>query len=131
MAIRMAARYVSRRLSSNGKVLSEEEKAAENIYIKLSCQKTNNLPSKLEIPNVHVADEKMEQEKLEKLAQKGPASGSVADAKPTGTGTSTSETPNVSTDKHKNYGVVAGIATAVAAVGWYMGSKKKPVEVQD
>ncbi|KAL1558237.1 hypothetical protein AAHA92_08727 [Salvia divinorum] len=108
MAIRMAARYVSRRLSSNGKVLSEEEKAAENIYIK-----------------------KMEQEKLEKLAQKGPASGSVADAKPTGTGTSTSETPNVSTDKHKNYGVVAGIATAVAAVGWYMGSKKKPVEVQD
>ncbi|XP_047968024.1 uncharacterized protein At2g27730, mitochondrial-like [Salvia hispanica] len=110
MATRMAARYISRRLSSSGKVLSEEEKAAENIYIK-----------------------KMEQEKLEKLAQKGPASGSVADAKPSGGSSSsgTSETPNVSTDKHRNYGVVVGIGTALAAVGWYLGSRKKAVEVQD
>ncbi|KAG6436100.1 hypothetical protein SASPL_100982 [Salvia splendens] len=115
MATRMAARYISRRLSSGGKVLSEEEKAAENVYIK-----------------------KMEQEKLEKLARKGPASGEtpaagssgpVADAKPIGGGTS--ETPNVSTDKHRNYGVVAGIVTVAAAVGWYMGSKKKPEEVHD
>ena len=36
MATRMAARYISRRLSSSGKVLSEEEKAAENIYIKVN-----------------------------------------------------------------------------------------------
>ncbi|KAG6415176.1 hypothetical protein SASPL_122580 [Salvia splendens] len=107
MATRMAARHISRRLSSSGKVLSEEEKAAENIYIK-----------------------KMEQEKLEKLAQKGPASGTVADAKPS-SGSGTSETPNVSTDKHRNYGVVVGIGTALAAFGWYMGSKKKRVEVQD
>nr|GMC74925.1 Copper ion binding isoform 1 [Ipomoea batatas] len=47
MATRNALRYVSRRFSSSGKVLSEEEKAAENVYIK-----------------------KTEQEKLEKLARK-------------------------------------------------------------
>lgn len=36
MATRIAAvRYISRRLSSSGKVLGEEEKAAENIYIKV------------------------------------------------------------------------------------------------
>lgn len=35
MAMRIAARYVSRRLSSSGKIFSEEEKAAENIYIKV------------------------------------------------------------------------------------------------
>ena len=35
MTLRIAARYVSRRLSSSGKVLSEEEKAAENIFIKV------------------------------------------------------------------------------------------------
>ncbi|KAK6138301.1 hypothetical protein DH2020_027947 [Rehmannia glutinosa] len=117
MATRIAARYISRRLSSSGKVLSEEEKAAENVYIK-----------------------KMEQEKLEKLARKGPkpdetpatssgGSGSVADAKPTG---QTSSTPKVSTDKDRNYAVVAGIATFAAAAGWYFGSTKtKTEEVQD
>ncbi|KAJ4724833.1 Copper ion binding protein [Melia azedarach] len=47
MATRIAARQVTRRFSSGGKILSEEEKAAENIYIK-----------------------KTEQEKLEKLARK-------------------------------------------------------------
>ena len=36
MASRMAMRYVSRRFSSSGKVLSEEEKAAENVYIKVN-----------------------------------------------------------------------------------------------
>lgn len=36
MAARNAFRYVSRRLSSSGKVLSEEEKAAENVYIKVT-----------------------------------------------------------------------------------------------
>ncbi|RRT72481.1 hypothetical protein B296_00034515 [Ensete ventricosum] len=35
MAARVAARYVVRRLSSGGKVLSEEEKAVENVYIKV------------------------------------------------------------------------------------------------
>lgn len=35
MAGRVAARYISRRFSSGGKVLNEEEKAAENVYIKV------------------------------------------------------------------------------------------------
>ncbi|MCH87406.1 copper ion binding protein [Trifolium medium] len=49
MATRVAARHASRRLfsSGTGKVLGEEEKAAENAYFK-----------------------KAEQEKLEKLARK-------------------------------------------------------------
>ncbi|KAL3628003.1 hypothetical protein CASFOL_028105 [Castilleja foliolosa] len=117
MASRIAARYVSRRLSSSGKVLNEEEKAAENVYIK-----------------------KMEQEKLAKLARKGPnldenpvastgGPGPVADAKPAGP---TSSTPKVSTDQDKNYAVVAGIATLAAAAGWYFASRKKqPEEIQD
>ncbi|CAA3000102.1 probable beta-1,4-xylosyltransferase IRX9 [Olea europaea subsp. europaea] len=117
MALRTAMRYVSRRLSSNGRVLSEEEKAAENVYIK-----------------------KKEQEKLEKLAREGPkqektpatgsgGSGSVSDAKQSG---QTSSTPKVSTDNYRNYAVVAGIATALAAFGWYYGSKKKESDqVQD
>lgn len=35
MATRQFARYVSRRFSTGGKVLGEEEKAAENVYIKV------------------------------------------------------------------------------------------------
>ena len=35
MASRTAVRNFSRRFSSSGKVLSEEEKAAENVYIKV------------------------------------------------------------------------------------------------
>ncbi|XP_027083491.1 uncharacterized protein At2g27730, mitochondrial [Coffea eugenioides] len=116
MASRMAMRYVSRRFSSSGKVLSEEEKAAENVYIK-----------------------KIEQEKLEKLARKGPkaeetatgsgGSGSVADAKPSA---QSSSTPGVSTDKYRNYAVVAGAVTLLGAGGWYLLSKdKKAEEVHD
>ncbi|KAF9598245.1 hypothetical protein IFM89_026076, partial [Coptis chinensis] len=116
MATRNAARHVSRRLmSSGGKVLGEEEKAAENVYIK-----------------------KIEQEKLEKLARKGPkpedqpttsTSGSVADAKPSG---STSSTSGVSTDKYRNYGVLAGVVTALGALGWYLkATAKKPEPVTE
>ncbi|KAK9126369.1 hypothetical protein Scep_015215 [Stephania cephalantha] len=113
MAARIAARYVSRRLSSGGKILSEEEKAAENIYIK-----------------------KMEQEKLEKLARKGPkpeenptpsSAGPAVDAKPSGT----SSTAGVSTDKNRNYGVLAGVITGLAALGWYLKSSSKKPEVQE
>ncbi|KAL6575748.1 hypothetical protein OROMI_011737 [Orobanche minor] len=111
MATRIAARYVSRRFSSSGKVLSEEEKAAENVYIK-----------------------KMEQEKLEKLARKGPKSdetpaassggptASVADAKPTG---ETSSTPKVSRDEAKNIAVAAGLATIAFGFGWFWGARKE------
>ena len=115
MASRLAVRYVSRRLSSSGRVLGEEEKAAENVYIK-----------------------KIEQEKLEKLARKGPK----AEEKPaTSSGETTtdvkhsppaSSTSGVSTDKYRNYGVVAGVVTAFGALGWYLkASGKKPEEVQD
>lgn len=40
MATRIAARFVSRRLysSGSGKILSEEEKAAENVYIKVALK---------------------------------------------------------------------------------------------
>ncbi|KAI3411462.1 uncharacterized protein J3R85_017982 [Psidium guajava] len=113
---RIAARYVSRRLSSSGKILSEEEKAAENVYIK-----------------------KMEQEKLEKAARKGPkpeetSGGSVTDAKPSTSASSAygSSTKKASTDKDRNYAVLAGTVTALAALGWYLkGRSKKPEEVQD
>ena len=37
MATKVAVRYVARRFSSGGKILGEEEKAAENIYIKVSA----------------------------------------------------------------------------------------------
>ncbi|XAR59658.1 hypothetical protein NMG60_11015574 [Bertholletia excelsa] len=114
MASRIAARYLSRRLSSSGKVLSEEEKAAENVYIK-----------------------KMEQEKLEKLARKGPqpedkpATGSgksAPEVKPIGP---SSHTPGVSTDKYRNYAVLAGAVTALGAFGWWYLGTKKTEEVQD
>ncbi|KAJ4970094.1 hypothetical protein NE237_003193 [Protea cynaroides] len=116
MAVRIAARYASRRLSSGGKILSEEEKAAENVYIK-----------------------KIEQEKLEKLARKGPkpeetsttsSGGSVAESKPSGPESSTAG--GVSTDKNRNYAVLAGVITGLGALGWYLkSSSKKPEEVQD
>lgn len=125
MATRVAARFASKRLfsSGSGKVLGEEEKAVENAYFK-----------------------KAEQEKLEKLARQGPqpeakpaagseakpAAGSgdsVTDAKPSGSGHS--EGPKVSSDKYRNYGVVAGTITIFAALGWYLkGTAKKP-EVQE
>ncbi|XP_052185453.1 uncharacterized protein At2g27730, mitochondrial [Diospyros lotus] len=115
MVARIAARYLSRRLSSSGKILSEEERAAENVYIK-----------------------KTEQEKLEKLARKGPkpeekpatsSGGPASDVKASET---TSSTSGVSTDKYRNYAVVAGVVTGFGALGWwYLGSSKKTEEVQD
>ncbi|KAF8403310.1 hypothetical protein HHK36_011412 [Tetracentron sinense] len=133
MAIRVAARYVSRRLSSNGKILSEEEKAAENVYIK-STRRGSCMVLEL---HLEVLDLQKEKEKLEKLARKGPkpeeqpttsSGGSVADAKlsdPT-------STSGVSTDKNRNYAVLAGVITGLGALGWYLkASAKKPEEVQD
>ncbi|KAH7541765.1 hypothetical protein FEM48_Zijuj02G0002400 [Ziziphus jujuba var. spinosa] len=114
MASRMVARFVPRRFSSSGKILSEEEKAAEN---------------------------KIEQEKLEKLARKGPkpdeatetSGGSVADSKPSGSTSSAggASTERVSTDKYRNYAVVAGVVTGLGALGWYLKSNAKKPEVQD
>ncbi|XP_022730539.1 uncharacterized protein At2g27730, mitochondrial-like [Durio zibethinus] len=118
MATRMAVRYIPRRFSSGGRILSEEEKAAENVYIK-----------------------KTEQEKLEKLARKGPkpeekpaagSGGTVSDAKPSSsTATSGASAEKVLTDKYRNYAVFAGVSTFCGALGWYLNSKEKKQEVQD
>ncbi|KAL8245414.1 hypothetical protein R6Q59_011672 [Mikania micrantha] len=107
MATRQFARYVSRRFSTSGKVLGEEEKAAENVYIK-----------------------KTEREKLEKLANKSqkpeetPAVNTV-DAKAS---EHTSAPKGVSTDIHRNYAVLAGTVTGLSALGWYLLSKDKKTE---
>ncbi|KAI3879422.1 hypothetical protein MKW92_015879 [Papaver armeniacum] len=110
MASRIAARYVSRRMSSGGRVLGEEERAAENIYIK-----------------------KMEKEKLEKLARKGPEN--ATPSAPVSEATTTASTPSAaasstsktSTDKNRNYGVIAGVVAGLGGLGWYlMASSKKP-----
>ncbi|XP_021992549.1 uncharacterized protein At2g27730, mitochondrial isoform X2 [Helianthus annuus] len=118
MAARQAFRNVSRRFSSSGKILSEEEKAAENVYIK-----------------------KVEQEKLEKLARKGQqAGGSSTSSGGSGAGAgsgsgsasgstaSSTSTGGVSTDKNKNYVIVAGVLTGIGALGWYYKSKDKKTE---
>ncbi|KAK9062403.1 hypothetical protein SSX86_019589 [Deinandra increscens subsp. villosa] len=112
MATRHAFRYVSRRFSSSGKILSEEEKAAENIYIK-----------------------KMEQEKLEKLARKGvkaespsASSGGSGSGSASGPTASSPSTSAASTDKYRNYAVVAGVLTALGGLGWYLKSKDKKTE---
>ncbi|KAL4383585.1 hypothetical protein GQ457_15G028320 [Hibiscus cannabinus] len=108
MATRMAVRCMSRRFSSGGKVLAEEEKAAENVYIKKTEQ--------------------------EKLAGKGPkpAASSVTDAKPNrSTSTSSASSEKVSTDTYQNYAVLAGVITFAGAVGWYMKSEEKKKEIRD
>ncbi|KAF5179091.1 copper ion binding protein [Thalictrum thalictroides] len=112
MASAAASRYMTRRLSSSGKVLSEEEKAAENIFIK-----------------------KTEQEKLEKLARKEPkpeetatsSGGSTTDAKPSDAASSTS---GASTDNGRNYGFIHGVVVGVA-LGWYLKSRSKKSEVSN
>ncbi|KAL5973590.1 hypothetical protein ACLOJK_030243 [Asimina triloba] len=81
--------------------------------------------------------QKTEREKLEKLAQKGYK----PEEKPTSTpeaaeATAKSSDPSttssgVSTDKHRNYAVVAGVVAAGAALGWYLKSNTKKPEVQD
>ncbi|KAI3518821.1 hypothetical protein L1887_07639 [Cichorium endivia] len=111
MATRQAFRYVSRRLSSSGKILSEEEKAAENVYIK-----------------------KMEKERLEKLARKGHAEATSANSGGGAAGGSGGEAKGsgpaigVSSDKNRNYAVLAGVVTGLGALGWYLKSKDKKSE---
>ncbi|XP_031504393.1 uncharacterized protein At2g27730, mitochondrial [Nymphaea colorata] len=122
MAMAMGARTTSvrtffRRFSSSGsgKILSEEEKAAENVYIK-----------------------KVEQEKLEKIARKGykpeehptAVKTTATDAK--SSSPSASSSSGTSTDKYRNYAVLSGVIAIAASVGWYLKSTaKKPEETQD
>ncbi|XP_020588970.1 uncharacterized protein At2g27730, mitochondrial-like isoform X2 [Phalaenopsis equestris] len=93
MSARIASRQIVRRLSSSGKVLGEEEKAAENVYIK------GPIP----------AD------------QPAPESAAAAELKPRGSSSSS----GVSTDRNRNYAVLAGTITGLSALGWYLLSKPK------
>ncbi|KAG6468662.1 hypothetical protein ZIOFF_073352 [Zingiber officinale] len=147
MAAKIAARYVARRLSSGGKVLSEEEKAAENVFIKAvplgtvcmiqSCAQYLSLStSSLLLYMLDVLKhEKIEKEKLEKLAQKGPKPAEEAPVKPEpsstevkSTATQGSSTAGTSTDPIRNYAVLAGTAAAVCGLGWYLLSKPSKTE---
>ncbi|KAH9542700.1 hypothetical protein CY35_13G021700 [Sphagnum magellanicum] len=94
----------------SGKVLGEEERAAENIYIK-----------------------KMEQEKLEKLIKQG-FSAEEAKAAVSGSPTATPEAAKAakeataskaSTDGNTNYAVIAGIVGVVGLAYWYFSSPSK------
>uniref|UniRef100_A0A0E0LXY6 Uncharacterized protein n=1 Tax=Oryza punctata TaxID=4537 RepID=A0A0E0LXY6_ORYPU len=137
---RLAARFAPRRLlSSGGKVLGEEEKAAENIYIKRFMVpsgggggKSLNLVIDLDIwCYFFFSLWKMEQEKLEKLARKGPSPGEqgsstpAADVKAEG-----GPTAGASTVKNKNYTVIAGAVGVLgaSAIAWYLLSKSEKSE---
>ncbi|KAK8970834.1 hypothetical protein KSP40_PGU015355 [Platanthera guangdongensis] len=106
MAARLASRHFVRRFSSNGRILSEEEKAAENVYIK-----------------------KVEREKLEKLAHKGskPEENPTSPVPPTSDAKPGSKAGS-STNQNRNYAVIAGAIVAASAVGWYLLSKPKKTE---
>ncbi|KAL6202547.1 hypothetical protein ACLB2K_026255 [Fragaria x ananassa] len=99
--IKDGCKFLIRRLSSSGKILSKEERVAENVYIKKTEQ------------------EKLARKglKLEDKATAGPGE-SITDAKPSGSSSgSGASTAKVSTDKYMNYAVVAGVVTAFAALG--------------
>lgn len=57
----------------------------------------------------------------------------MADSKPSGSTSSAggASTERVSTDKYRNYAVVAGVVTGLGALGWYLKSNAKKPEVQD
>ncbi|MCD7467250.1 hypothetical protein HAX54_004579 [Datura stramonium] len=138
--------------SSSGKVLSEEEKAAENVYIKMFHFSHNLIlliwhlhvvcipsflgPGQLSVDSkslgilyVAFAFAVFGIKPEEQAATSAGGSGSVADAAPSA---QASSTPRVSNDKYRNYGVLAGLITGVGALGWYLLSKdKKAEEVQD
>jgi len=113
----LARSFARREMSSgNGRMLHDEEKAAETIYIK-----------------------KMEKEKLEKLARKGfseeeakKAVEGHPEAHPEAVkilNESASSSTNTSTDSTSNYAVIGGIIGVLAIGYWYFsGSSKKEDE---
>lgn len=54
--------------------------------------------------------------------------GSGGETKAGESSTSTSSTAGVSTDKYRNYAVVAGVVTGLGALGWYLKSKNKKTD---
>ncbi|KAH7301085.1 hypothetical protein KP509_23G011500 [Ceratopteris richardii] len=97
------------RAYSDGKVLSEEERAQENMYIK-----------------------KMEKEKLEKARQAAAAKGETSSESHTESfsGTSSSSIPGPSKDSSKNLAIFAGITGILAVTVWYARSGSKKEEVK-
>nr|CAB3456564.1 unnamed protein product [Digitaria exilis] len=80
----------------------------------------------------------MEQEKLEKLARKGPSSGEQASSTTSSAASDVkaaggpAESASTSTDKNRNYAVAAGTIAVLSGLGWYLLSKpKKSEEVVD
>eukprot|EP01018_Ginkgo_biloba_P015266 Gb_35865 [translate_table: standard] len=105
----IGAMHLCRRGFTEGreKVLSEEEKAAESIYIK-----------------------KMEQEKLEKLAHKG----FKPEEQQSGSTSRSHSTPiprGVSTDTTKNIAVLSGVIAVVSGILWYVRSSSEKPEQHD
>ncbi|MCO5605162.1 hypothetical protein L7F22_059342 [Adiantum nelumboides] len=94
-------RSVQVRAYADGKVLSEEERAHENMYIK-----------------------KMEKEKLEKakLAAKTETPTGAQEEE-----SATTSIPGPSSDSSKNFAIFAGVAAVLAVGVWYArsGSKKE------
>ncbi|KAJ9541242.1 hypothetical protein OSB04_027748 [Centaurea solstitialis] len=143
MATRQAVRYVSRRFSSSGKILSEEEKAAENIYIKPGVLRPSCAAGSIQPWNGIDDDKgsKTEQEKLEKLARKGQQAEATSGGLGSGSGAgaesnakaseSISSTGGVSSDKNRNYAVIAGVVAGFGALGWYLNKEKKTEELHD
>ncbi|KAI5079487.1 hypothetical protein GOP47_0004966 [Adiantum capillus-veneris] len=86
------SRSVQARAYADGKILNEEERAQETMYIK-----------------------KMEKEKLEKAKQAAKAETATGDQKES---TSSSSIPGPSTDSSKNLAIFAGIAAVLAAGVW-------------
>uniref|UniRef100_A0A0D9WW96 Uncharacterized protein n=1 Tax=Leersia perrieri TaxID=77586 RepID=A0A0D9WW96_9ORYZ len=73
--------------------------------------------------------EKMEQEKLVKLARKGPSPGEQGSSTPgTDLKAEAGPTAGVSTDKNKNYAVIAGAIGVAGVIAWYLPSKTKKSE---
>ncbi|KAM1404903.1 hypothetical protein ACFX2I_013345 [Malus domestica] len=60
----------------------------------------------------------------------GSSGGSVSDAKPSASSSGAS-TAKVSTDKYRNFAVVAGVITTTASLGWSPKASRKKEEVQD
>ena len=56
----------------------------------------------------------------------------MTDAKPSSsTSTSGASTEKVSTNKYRNYAVIAGVITSAGTLGWFLNSKEKKQEVHD
>lgn len=64
-------------------------------------------------------------------AAAGSSGGGATDAKPSSSSGSGATTEKVSTDKYRNYAVLAGAVTALGAIGWYLKASKEKPEVQD